>query len=273
MEQIAVTLMAHPTLSLVSLGGATTVVQYLAPVLKVGAGRAVVLALTSRFSRAAQSVRTQDMARISFAVETLLHDRKLAETQRYVLIVGEKGIGKSTALQAAIGKKYGVLKVTVMPGDSCATIIDQVLATFTNAPTIASKAAIAKRMMFFYQLFFARPIAILEATEVEAGQKPSEVLAAARILTQRGFVVVIDSSPNSLPSYSNLRNHTIDMEALPWAQTLEIPELAPLVSTLESAGMLRHVEFIIGTNLALLIELQARLQAAHENPVEVCWLE
>eukprot|EP01012_Entosiphon_sulcatum_P013547 TRINITY_DN1877_c1_g1_i6.p1 TRINITY_DN1877_c1_g1~~TRINITY_DN1877_c1_g1_i6.p1 ORF type:complete len:166 (-),score=22.82 TRINITY_DN1877_c1_g1_i6:337-834(-) len=59
------------------------------------------------------------------------------------------------------------------------------------------------------------------------------------------------------------------MEALPWAQTLEIPELAPLVSTLESAGMLRHVEFIIGTNLALLIELQARLQAAHENPVEI----
>eukprot|EP01012_Entosiphon_sulcatum_P008732 TRINITY_DN14789_c0_g1_i1.p1 TRINITY_DN14789_c0_g1~~TRINITY_DN14789_c0_g1_i1.p1 ORF type:complete len:374 (-),score=44.07 TRINITY_DN14789_c0_g1_i1:50-1171(-) len=264
MQQVALTLLAHPTISLVSLGGATA--------LKLGAGRALAVALKSRFSRAAHSVRAPDMAKICHFVDALLQDRKADETQQYVLVKGEMGIGKSTALKAALGKRCGVLNVSVLPGYSCQIIIDKVLLAFTNArTTIETRAAVAKRVMFFYRLmFFSRPIVILEAAEVQPGQKPSDVLAAARELTKIGFVVVIDSSPNSLPSYSNLRAHPVSMEPLLWAQTVEIPELAVLVSELKSAGLLEHVQFIIGTNLARLFHLQRQLRArTHGDTVAI----
>jgi hypothetical protein len=183
-------------LPLLTIGGATVSAAGLIP--RIGPGRAIWIGIRSRFARKPEplSIRSEEIAEI----KSMLLRKKFNET--YLVVTGEKGVGKTCLLNTVLNKTPGVIRVSVSPKDDERTIIRNTLLELTGikfdfVPPYAS----AKRLIFWYRFFTLKrsPIVVINATERTAGKDFASITGAVRILVEDYRLrVVVDVSPNSL---------------------------------------------------------------------------
>ncbi|KAI9341955.1 hypothetical protein BDR26DRAFT_836684 [Obelidium mucronatum] len=165
---------------------------------RIGPVRAGWVAVRSRFlqSRPIQSVRTTEL--------NLLRKDISRKTwgQKYIVVTGEKGVGKSCLIDSAVYKTCGVIRVTAQPGHSQDKIIESALRGLTGLrSSFWDLMSNSKRVVFWYKVFtFGRtPIVVVSVTERKKDDQCAGVAAAVRTLTDDLHLrVIVDSSPNSI---------------------------------------------------------------------------
>jgi hypothetical protein len=165
---------------------------------RIGPGRAVWIALRSRFAF------KPNPESLRFAEIKLLRSMiaKKDIGQSYLVVTGEKGVGKTCLLNTVTSKTAGVIKLEAQPGHSEDTIIKNALQRLTRIqfdfiPPFDS----AKRVILYYRLFTLgrSPIIVINATERKVGQDYAGLTGAVRTLVDKYKLrVIIDGSPNSL---------------------------------------------------------------------------
>jgi hypothetical protein len=151
---------------------------------RLGPGRALILALKSKFRpfQGPHSLRKTDLSILSQHLATKKWE------PNYLVITGEKSVGKTCLVKTATSYTSGVINVKVNPEDNEKMIIGEVLQSVTNlrfSHSIFGPVPNAKRVIFFYKLITGgrTPIVILNATERKHGDTYASLTGAVRTLT------------------------------------------------------------------------------------------
>lgn len=212
---------------------------------RLGPGRAVALALRSLAHRSeTQSLRTE-------AIRQLLEMLRVQDGGQYVVVNGQKGVGKSVVVETATQQTCGVTSVPVSPGTPTKTIVLDVLNEIANSRVgwIDPRPSV-RRILWFYQHFLRlpRPIVVLRALERCDGQDFAGLSGAARELAGLGLRVLVDGSSDSLPPelLKTEREAVLDVDAMPLNVLRSIPKYAGLFSTLREEGLESVVMGVLG---------------------------
>jgi len=199
---------------------------------KVGVGRSINLALRSFFSSLpTKSVRDTDLIKFRDEISMLAYGR-------YLVVTGEKGVGKSCLIQTALHRKHGVVNITVWSGEIMDSIVIKAERELTGIRNnFWDLTANTKRVLFFYKLLFrSSPIVVISVPERTAGSQYAQVTGATRKLVDfYGLRVVVDGSPNSLPPElkSTTRETIMDIEFMSRNMIESISDFRELISLLK----------------------------------------
>ena len=221
-----------------TLANLVTIAAFVFPVVagvvpRAGPGRAIVLALRSRFlSAKTVSLRTN-------ATRTLRAMLRYLSESEYIVVTGQKGIGKTVVVDSVTQKTCGVLSVAVAPGTPQETIVTKVLSEVANSRLgFFDPRGSARRVLWFYRelLRLPRPIVILRAGERRDGQDFADVPGAARELAVFGLRVLVDGSTNSLPVelLKTKREVVLDLDGMSWDELSSIPENVDVFAVLRA---------------------------------------
>jgi hypothetical protein len=231
---------------LLTAGGVVVSAAGLIP--RIGPGRAVWIALRSRF--AFKSV--PESLRLA---EINLLKRKIADKdfgQGYLVVTGEKGVGKSCLLNTVTSKTAGVIKVKAQPKDDENIIIKNTLLHLTNPPfRFMDPFKSAPKVIFWYRLFtFGRyPIIVINAAERKVGQEYAGLTGAVRTLVDDYKLrVVVDGSPNSLDEtlLRTKRQSIIDIKPMSKEMIWQIEQLQDLFKYVKEADLDDTVFAVLG---------------------------
>jgi hypothetical protein len=120
----------------------------------------------------------------------------------FVVVSGQKGIGKTVAISTALKNKCGVVEVNFTAGDSADVIVEKSLKAIANLQySFSSPYHSGRRVMFYYRwIFWSKPILVLNAKERELNKPYAGISDAARRLAyQYKLRVIVDGSDNTLP--------------------------------------------------------------------------
>jgi hypothetical protein len=216
---------------------------------RLGPGRAIALALGSRFSHPARaSQRGGDVA----ALRALLAS---ARDDQYVVVAGPKGVGKTCLVETATAATCGVVSVRVEAGASEKAIIADAFSAVTRCYllTLGQRDG-ARRVLWWHAFLFRAPATVvLHASERKAGQAFADLDSAARALAHEyGVRVIIDASNNSLPDSSRAtkRQSCLDVEPMERGTLEALPELGALHAALAAARVADVVWACVGGNPA-----------------------
>jgi hypothetical protein len=227
---------------------------------RAGPGRALALALRSRFARAPspQSARAADVRELRETLASI-------SARHYVVVQGPKGVGKTCVVSTALQHTCGVVVSEVAPGAKKDAIVTAALAavagiTFAHLDPRPS----ALRVLKWYTLLLPPPIIVLRVSERSAGTGFAETAGAVRSLVDSGFRAVIDSSPNSLEpaTLTTLRQDVLEVGPMPRELLFSLPEHAALFAALRSAGLEDVAWAVLGGVPALYEALHGRLRRA-----------
>jgi len=233
-------------LPFITAGGAVISASGLIP--RIGPGRAVWIALRSRFAfkPVPESLRS---------VEIKLLKSRIADNdfgQGYLVITGEKGVGKTCLLNTVTSKTAGVIKVEAQPGHTQDTIIKNTLMELTRIkldfiPPFDS----ARRVIFWFRIFTLGryPIIVINATERKVGQEYASLTGAVRTLVDKYRLrVVVDGSPNSLDEslLRTTRQRVFDIKPMTKEMIWEIEQLQNLFKYVKEAGLDDVVFAVLG---------------------------
>ncbi|KAI3656723.1 hypothetical protein MP638_003040 [Amoeboaphelidium occidentale] len=142
---------------------------------RAGPVRALVFALRSRLPI---SIRTADVIALRNALAVV-------GDQKYVVVVGQKGVAKSVLVQTVTNRSFGVVE------NNLANV---------NYGSWNPRSNAARVLWWYRRLPIPPPIAVLNATERSPGQPYADLIGAVRTLKEKFRLrVVIDGSPISLP--------------------------------------------------------------------------
>ena len=237
-------------LPLITTGGAIISAAGLIP--RIGPGRAIWLALRSRyaFKPYPESLRLAEIK----VLRRVIAEKNFG--QSYVVVTGEKGVGKTCLLNSVTSKTAGVIKLEAQPRHSEDTIIKNTLQQLTKLPfDFIPPFESAKRVIFWYRLFtFGRsPIVVINATERKVGQDYAGLTGAVRTLVDRYKLrVIVDSSPNSLDETLLRTKRQIVFEIQPMTKEMiwQIGQLQDLFQNVKDAGLEETVFAVLGGNPA-----------------------
>ena len=204
---------------------------------KAGPGRALMLAARSLVRRADVVSRKEDAS--SLKLRSML--RHLGE-QQYIVVTGQKGVGKSLLVNSVTQRTCGVVSVTVAPGTSERDIIEDALSAVANlSPRVSFNDPLAsvRRVLWWYGWFLPRPIVVLRAGERKEGEAFAGFPCAVRVLAEYGLRIVVDGSTYSLPNelFATKRQSVLELEPMPRNTLRSIPEYADLFSTLRKENL------------------------------------
>jgi hypothetical protein len=227
---------------------------------RAGPGRALALALRSLVAAppSPQSARASDVASLR---------RKLAtnSAQRYVVVEGPKGVGKSCAIDTALQRTCGVVVVEVAPGAAQGAIVRAALeAVAGTRPNFTDPRPSALRVLWWYRRLLPPPIVVLRVSERSAGGAFAQTAGAVRSLVGCGLRAVIDSSPNSLEpeALSTLRQDVLHLAPMPRELLQSLGEHEALVAMLRKEGLEDAVWAVLGGVPALYTALHDEVRAA-----------
>jgi hypothetical protein len=250
------------------LGGATSSFTGFSPVL--GPGRAAGLFFRPLLQRAPRpsSIRTAEIS--SFSQSVNIRDNE----QKYHVVYGEKGVGKTCMIKTALHMSPGVVYSEANPGDSIDTICQGALSAVARR-TVASwwkPDGSARRAIFWYRLFCRHsPIVVISASERTANKPYADLAGAARCLTDKFKLnVIVDASPNALDTavLETRRARKFKVERFTREQILSIPENAELYRILDNLGMTELSWQVLGGNPADFADLRDLLRG--KNQEEFC---
>ena len=245
--------------------GAAVISAPLGLIPRAGPGRALVLALRPLLAAlpSPQSVRTSDVAALR---------RKLAanSVQRYVVVQGPKGVGKSCVIDTALQRTCGVLFVEVPPGTPHDAIVRTALESVAGTrPNFMDPRPSALRVLWWYCRLLPPPIVVLRVSERSAGNAFAQTAGAVRSLVGCGLRAVIDSSPNSLEpeALSTLRQDVMQLAPMPRELLHSIEEHVELIAMLRKEGLEDAVWAVLGGVPALYTALRDAVRAAAPEDV------
>ncbi|KAI3639484.1 hypothetical protein MIR68_002499 [Amoeboaphelidium protococcarum] len=184
-------------LPLVTIGG-TVVFAAAGLIPRVGPGRAAWIALRSRFAfkPVPESIRKAEIEYLRSRLVRKDYD------ERYLVVTGEKGVGKSCLLRTATSKLPGVITLQAQPNHTQDDIVNNTLLELTRIQLdFFCPMGSAKRVIFWHRLFTfgSPPIVVINATEREPGDRYAGLTGAVRTLADEYKLrVIVDGLPNSL---------------------------------------------------------------------------
>jgi hypothetical protein len=201
---------------------------------RVGPGRALMLAARS-WVRHADIVSQRDD-------DTHMLHRMLQNLgkNQYIVVTGQKGVGKSVVVNTATQRTCGVVNVTVAPGTLRDVIVMKALSEITNSRVgFVDPRPSVRRVLWWYGWFLPRPIVVLRAGERMDSQMYADIPGAARELAGYGLRVLIDGSTNSLPSevLATKRQCVLELEPMQRNTLLSIPEYKSLLHLMREEGL------------------------------------
>jgi hypothetical protein len=184
--------------------------------LPIGPGRAVSIALASRFAfkPKRESLHCAKVKNLKIRVA----EKDFG--QSYLVVRGDIGVGKSCLLNTVTNKMPGVIKVIVWPWDRVETILEKSLHQLigTYIPYTYPFAS-ARRVIFWHRIFTLGrpPILVINVAERELGQKCAPLVSVVRDLVENYKLrVVVEGSQNSLSQtlLRTMRQIIIDIDPM-----------------------------------------------------------
>ena len=213
---------------------------------RAGPLRALIFAFRSklRSPRLPISNRTADVNLLRNALEVV-------DGQKYMVVIGKKGIGKSVLVHTVTNRAFGVVEKEVKPGMDQDAIIDAVLRDLANVNYGPwNPRSNAARVLWWYRrLPISPPIAVLNATERSPGEAYAGLTGAVRTLKEKyGLRVIVDGSPNSLPPglLDTKRQRIFDIQPMDWEMIQKLEQLKPAFEWINSAGLAKAVWAVLG---------------------------
>lgn len=233
-------------LPLLTAGGVAVSAAGLIP--RIGPGRAVWIALRSRFAfkPIPESLR--------FAEIKLLKSRIVDKDfgQGYLVVTGEKGVGKTCLMNTVTSKTAGVITVEAQPGHTQDTIIKNTLMELTRIKLDFIPPFDSARRVIFWHRFFTlgrSPIVVINATERKVGEGYAGLTGAVRTLVDKYKLrVVVDGSPNSLDEslLRTKRQRVVDIKPMTKELIWQIEQLQDLFKYVEEVGLDDVVFAVLG---------------------------
>ena len=233
-------------LPFIAVGGAAVLITGLIP--PIGPGRALWIAMKSRFAfkPVPESLRFSESQIIK---EILAPKRK---GQQYLVVTGERGVGKTCLVNTATSKTPGVIKMKVYPRDHQRLIVRKTLVHLANLPfTFIPPFHSAKRVIWWFRLFTLgqSPIIVMNATERKVGEPFADIAGAARTLVDdHNLNVVVVGTPNSLDESIFKTTRQIILEINPMSKEMiwQIPQLQNLFDCVKKAGLENTTFAVLG---------------------------
>ena len=216
---------------------ATTVFTSLPFAPKIGFGRACMLGIRSIFFKPlTQSQRKSD---IEIILRKYVNNKSLQPDQ-YLVVQGQKGIGKTCVIETALQRTFGVSFMGSVPPETKQDLItSQALTSITNiSVNFINRKRSAERVIWWYQLLFRRrPILVISAGERYEDQKYAELPQSARELAAYGVFVIIDASDNAMSPKVTTREHIYEMQPMPDNVIVTLPQLIKFFDFLKKINL------------------------------------
>ena len=233
-------------LPLITAGG--TFVSAVGLVPRIGPGRAVWIALRSRFAFKPnpESLRFAEIK----LLRSMIADKDFG--QSYLVVTGDKGVGKTCLLNTVTSKTAGVIKLEAQPGQSQDTIIKNTLQRLTRIPfDFVPPFDSAKRVIFWHRVFTLgrSPIVVINAAEREIGHGYAGLTGAVRTLVDKyNLRVIVDGSPNSISDslLRTERERVFDIKPLTSEMIWQFEQLQELFKYVKDAGLEDTVFAVLG---------------------------
>eukprot|EP01035_Chromulina_nebulosa_P022069 gene22069-28567_t len=215
---------------------------------RIGPGRAIWIAFRSRFAFSKMPVSVRDVEVKQIKEE--ISNKNFG--QSYLIITGDKGIGKSCLLSTATNRTCGIVNVEVQPGESENNIIKASLQNLVNLPfEFVPHRYSARRVIFWYYLlsFGNTPTIIINATERKTGQEYASLTGAVRTLVDKFKLrVIIDGSPNSLDDslFRTERAEAIEIKPMTKEMIWSLPQLKEFISVIDTNNLGDVVWLVLG---------------------------
>ena len=206
---------------------------------RVGPARAIWIALRSSFAFKPihESLRLPETK----LLRTILADKDFG--QSYLVITGEKGVGKSCLIKTVTSKTPGVIEVTARPVHSADTIIKNTLKRLARLPfDYVLPFESAKGVVFWHRLFTLgrSPIVVISAAERKVGQEYACLATAVRVLVENYKLrVIVKGSPNSLHEslLQTKRQRVVDIKPMTKEMIWQMGQLQELFKYTKEAGL------------------------------------
>lgn len=166
--------------------------------------------------------------------------------QNYLVVTGDKGVGKSCLLNSATSKTAVVIEVEAPAGDSHHMIIKNTLQSLPNLPyDFIRPERSARRVILCHRLFiFGRtPIIVIHAAKRKIGQETASLTSAVRSLVDNYHLpVIVDGSPNSIDDtlLRTKRADVVEIQPMTKDMIWSLPQLKDLLQIVKESG-LEHV--------------------------------
>ena len=236
---------------------------------RIGPARAIWLGLKSRFKALEFKSQRED------TVKELRETMQTMAADKYIIVAGPKGVGKTCVVKTATNAMWGVIHVRISAGqnekDINADVFTAIARSFSRS---VDNSGSASRVLFWHSIFFRTPVTVvLEAAEISAGGKFAALDSAARGLTQtygKKLRLIIDAEDNSLPESATAtkRQMLILLDTLPRSMLETLPELNLLLEFLDREHLADVVFLCLGGNPADYGRLRDELIKSDSNKIE-----
>jgi hypothetical protein len=214
-------------------------------IFRKGPYQAVKLGIASkRWNAPIHSIRAADIEQLKNRLASLTGER-------YAVVRGPKGVGKTCIVDTMLEKRPGVLRFDVPAGKSYDDIMYMVFSTVSgNGKNLQSCKSHAKGVLKWYNRFFGRyPFVIaIQAKERFPSDPSAHIGPAARDLGGFGFKVLVDASQHALADKETEREEYVDIDFMSKDLLFMIPEFQSFYNKLEACQLKEHVWQVLGGN-------------------------
>jgi hypothetical protein len=207
---------------------------------RVGPGRALGLAFrSSRLSRLLWWSKPAVSQRHDEARDLRELLRTLAK-KCYIILRGDKGVGKTELIEYALENRCGVVNMSVYAETKGDDIVKGALHAFLRSTDIFSfidPLPNARRVLWIYSFLSSTPPTLVMAVdERQSTDEYAGVTSAVRCLADLGINVIVDASPNSLPDETlrTQRQIVMEIDLMPRNMVLSDPQFKALFDRLKS---------------------------------------
>ena len=193
----------------------------------------------------------------SDVVDSIRKSLSTSYKDQYIVVSGEKGVGKTCAVKTSLLGSFDVVYVSVPPATPHNEILSKVYNAITRGSSMLDNSASAERVLLCHQTIFGEPMTVvLQACERKPKQDFADLDGVARTLTQQHTIrVIIDASDNSMPSKPTLREKCIVVGPMERDNMMKVPQLASLHDNLNAAKLTDVVWACLGGNPAIYLGL------------------
>jgi hypothetical protein len=211
------------------------------------------------------SVRHEDAA----TLKQLLRDVDRTG-QGYIEVTGPKGVGESTLINNVLAHKAGLVVVNVQAGALAKTIKDDARRAIGGLRSIGNSEGDAKRVLFFFKIFGARPTVLIRVRERTIGEKYAQITPETRSLADEGFRILLDASnnaidPNALPTG---REERLEMRTISFDVMLRDPVFKAAFVRLKGAGLDQMVWQTLGGVATDLDSIASAVRFADDDSIK-----